>query len=153
LLRSDYISLVEERYFGSVSRKDITAVLDCFTASAEVRIYHGDAPPRRFQREGSDDGISALQEFYQHLCSNYDPGFSEFTHYIDREAGRCACTFLVTLVPCRGSAYTDAGTQRLRNCNFFTYDGDLIADMTIYYANPAAPAGGEAPPTGYPGLT
>jgi hypothetical protein len=153
LLRSNYISLVEERYFGSVSRKDIAAVLDCFTSAATVRIYHGDAEPRRFQRDGADGDHSPLEDFYQHLCRNYDPSFSEFTHYVDTEAGRCACTFLVTLVPCEGSAYAESGTQRLRNCNFFTYEADLITDMTIYYANPSAAAGGPVRPTGYPRRT
>ncbi|MDP6953656.1 MAG: hypothetical protein QGF53_12945 [Alphaproteobacteria bacterium] len=141
-----YVTLVEEAYFGSVMREDIAATLDCFTADAQVTIYHGDAPVRRFA-VSPQAGESPLREFYEHLFANYVPRFTAFRHFVDVPNACCAATFDVTLLPKPGSAYLDAGTRRLKNCNFFHCRGGKIFDMTIYYADPGADPGG---PTGFP---
>ena len=152
MTRDDYVALVEERYFGNVSREDIPAVVACFTADATVTIYHGDAEPRVFRaRPGA--GETPLPRFFEHLLANYAPRFTEFVHYVDEAGERCAATFLVTLTPKPGSAYGDAGVQSLRNCNFFRCRDGLIHEMTIYYSNPGTAAGVDAHgarPTGFP---
>lgn len=144
--RSDYIRLVEETYFGNVSRADIPAVLACFTPDANVVIYHGDRDPRRYRAAAAGEG-EHLSTWYAHLTGNFEPRFTEFHHYVDVEAQRCAATFLVTLTPRPGSPLAVHGIQRLRNCNFFDCRDGRIAAMTVYYANPAA---APAMPTGYP---
>ncbi len=141
-----YVTLVENAYFASVGREDIAAALDCFTPDAKVTIYHGDAPARRFAVEPGA-GESPLREFYDHLLANYVASFSGFRHFVDVPGERCAATFDVTLAPKPGSAYLDAGTRRLKNCNFFHCRDGKIFDMIIYYADPGADAGA---PTGFP---
>jgi hypothetical protein len=141
-----YVNLVEEDYFGSVSREDVAAALACFTPDAKVTIYHGDAPERRFAM-APGDGESPLRDFYGHLLANYMPRFSGFCHFVDVPGERCAATFDVALAPKPGSAYLDAGTRRLKNCNFFRCRDGKICEMIIYYADPGADAG---VPTGFP---
>ena len=62
-------------------------------------------------------------------------GYDRFDHVVDLEAGRHACTFTVRLT---GKPGTEIAGQRLtlRNCNVFRFQGDLIEDILIYYANP-----------------
>lgn len=148
--REGYIKIVAESYFGNVSAGDIDAVLACFTLDATVTIRHGDNPSRTFSADGSG-GWPRLRLFYEHLCGNYEPWFGEFVHYVDAENQRAACTFTVRLTPGSGSDYAAAGVQELKNCNFFSFTGDKIAEMTIYYSNSADSAkGGARTPTGYP---
>ena len=152
MTRDDYVDLVERRYFGSVAQADIPAAVACFTGDATVTIYHGDAEPRLFKARPSD-GETPLPRFFEHLLANYDPQFTEFVHYVDVANECCAATFLVTLTPKPGSAYGDAGVQRLRNCNFFRCQDGLIREMTIYYSNPGTADGRDARgsrPTGFP---
>lgn len=147
--RDHYVKLVEQDYFGSVARHDKAAILACFTDDARVTIYHGDNRPRRFQGKAAS-GESPLPSFFDHLLANYDPEFTEFTHFVDAENARCAATFKVTLTPTADSAYRDAGVQVLRNCNFFECRDGKIHDMIIYYANPGAAGAAEPAPTGFP---
>lgn len=152
MTRDDYVDLVEGRYFGNVVQADIPAVVACFTDDASVTIYHGDAAPRVFKAQPGA-GETPLPRFFEHLLANYEPGFTEFVHYVDTANERCAAMFLVTLTPKPGSAYRDAGVQRLRNCNFFRCRDGLIHEMTIYYSNPGAAGGADAHgsrPTGFP---
>ena len=141
--------LAEHRYFGAVARGDLTAVLACFTDDAEVIIRHGDLPTRIMRARPTGD-IPHISEFWRHLNGNFDASFTDFEHFVDESAQRCACTFEVTLRPKATSPYVARGTLRLHNCNFFWVRDGRIAKMIVYYANPDT--GGDAPnkPTGYP---
>jgi hypothetical protein len=144
--------LIEQTYFGNVESGGIDAVMACFTPGATVIIRHGDNPERFFDVQPSA-GKTALREFYEHLCGNYDAWFGDYMHYIDTAQERAASRFTVRLTPKPDGLYADAGEQELLNCNFFEFRDDLISDMIIYYANPNAgnaTAGLSAVPTGYP---
>jgi ketosteroid isomerase-like protein len=147
--RAAYVDLVENRYFGNVERGRIAAIRACFTDDAVVTIRHGDNPVRVFKGR-PDPGELPLEAFWEHICANYDPRFTEFEHVVDTDGGCCAATFLVTLVPKAGSQYRDRGTLTLRNCNFFWLEGGRIARMIVYYSNPDSGGTDGAKPTGYP---
>lgn len=150
--RESCIRLIEQTYFGNVESGGIDAVMACFTPGATVIIRHGDNPERFFGVQPSA-GKTALREFYEHLCGNYDAWFGDYMHYIDTAQERAASRFTVRLTPKPDGLYADAGEQELLNCNFFEFRDDLISDMIIYYANPNAgnaTAGLSAVPTGYP---
>ena len=147
--RSDYVNLVENRYFGSVTAAELDAVCACFTADAVITILHGDNPPRIFKASPAA-GEAPMRDFWAHLCANFHGRFTQFEHFIDVDAGRCAATFIVTLSPKPESAYADGGVLTLRNCNFFWIRGDRIERMTVYYANPDSAGAGAGKPTGYP---
>jgi hypothetical protein len=144
--RTAVIEFVEETYFGNVHRNNLTDVIDCFTSSATVFIRHGDNPVRKFSVAPTSDADN-LHEFYDHLCSNYDRGFGEFSHFVDIEAQSSACYFTVRMTPKPDGLYADAGEQILHNCNFFEYVDGRIQHMIIYYSN-SEPGGNR--PTGYP---
>ena len=144
-----YVKLVEEDYFGSVTRQDKDAILDCFTEDARVTIYHGDNEPRRFG-DKSSAGESPLGIFFDHLLANYDPRFENFIHYVDPENDRCATHFRVHLTPKADSPYSAFGVLVLQNCNFFRCRDGKIDDMILYYANPSAANAAEPTPTGFP---
>lgn len=116
LSRDECIELIEERYFGSVTRGNIDAALTCFTPDAVITIRHGDSPPRTLKAGG--EGADALRGFLEHLLANYEPSFTDFIHYVDTENRRCASRFTVSLTPRPDSAYAAAGAQELKNCNF-----------------------------------
>jgi hypothetical protein len=142
--REDYITLVEETYFGSVVRGDTHAIMDCFSQSAVVTIRHGDDTPKVFHRSPRPGQVD-LVEFYGHLLQQFDPWFGDYHHYYDPVAHTGASRFQVRLTPRPGQ---NVAAQHLFNCNFFELDGGKIREMLIYYSNPGAAA--EAA-TGYPG--
>lgn len=148
LRRHEYIELIEERYFGSLSHGDIEAALTCFTPDAVVTIRHGDSLARTFKADS--EGPDALRRFFEHLLANYDPSFIDFIHYIDAENGRCASRFTARLTPRSDAANTVEGVQELRNCNFFDLADGRIREMLIYYTNPGSESGDGSTPTGYP---
>jgi len=144
--RAFFIDLVENRYFGSVAQRDRAAVLAYFAEDAQIIIRHGDAAERCFHA-APDRQQAPLAAFFDHLWSKFDAAFTEFEHFVDVEAGRCAATFLATLTPHENSPVRDQGAQRPRNCNFFLCRDGLIEKMIIYYAQPGAEPGRA---TGYP---
>lgn len=148
----DYVQLVEDRYFGNVSRDRQDAVLACFADDAEIEIRHGDNPVRILKGRPLA-GESHLSEFWRHLNGNYRAAFADFQHFVDVASHRCAATFIVTLTPKPGSLYESQGIQTLKNCNFFWLRGTQIERMIVYYSNPAAADESSAQkkrPTGYP---
>jgi hypothetical protein len=149
LTRAASIELIEQRYFGSVMRADVPAVMACFTPDARVLIRHGDLPPRHFGATPAP-GESPLVSFYEHICGQYDCWFGEFAHTIDTRAQRAASLFQVRLKPRPGGLYAGSPVQRLSNCNFFDFTGGRIGRMLIYYSNPEAGARAGSSPTGYP---
>ncbi len=152
LKRDDYIKLVEEDYFGNVAQSNIDAILNCFTDDSSINIRHGDMPLRSFSKNPSASE-TALEDFYAHLCGNFNAWFGNFVHYVDAEIAHCSCTFTVQLKPLAESPYLDAGPQTLNNCNFFSYENGRIREMTIYYSNSEAGvlhARDSITPTGYP---
>lgn len=149
LTRAGLIELVEEHYFGNVTREDVEAVAACFTADAEIIIRHGDAPTR-LMKATPGPGETDMREFWRHLNANYRATFERFEHIVDVEAQRCAATFVVTLAPKRGSAYAPRGALTLLNCNFFWLENGRIARMIVYYANPDTGGPSAGKPTGYP---
>jgi hypothetical protein len=62
-----------------------------------------------------------------------DAVLTGFAHFVDLEQQRCACTFFLEITP------LDHGLQpgrRLRNCNFFRFEGGLIRAVTAYFSEP-----------------
>ena len=134
LTQEDYRRLVEEAYFGTVMTGNVDAVLEAFTDDAEVTIYHGDNPVRRFKKTPGEGEVD-LREFYAHLCGHFNAGFDGFMHVADLERARAAAMFTVTLTPRPDSPHAGEDALVLNNCNFFKYRGDKISWMVIYYSN------------------
>lgn len=149
LSRDELVALAEHRYFGAVARADLDAVLTCFTDDAEVIIRHGDLPTR-VMRARAEPGVPHISEFWKHLNANFDAAFTDFEHFADEPAQRCACVFDVTLRPKPNSPYVSRGTLQLKNCNYFWIRDGRIAKMIVYYANPDTGGDGPNKPTGYP---
>ncbi|MDX2143261.1 MAG: nuclear transport factor 2 family protein [Rhodospirillaceae bacterium] len=150
--RDHYIKLVERDYFGNVMAENLDAVVACFTPDAEITIFHGDNPIRRFFGQPTGDQ-QHLRTFWAHLCGNYDSHFGRFRHVVDADNECCASTFIVTLKPKPTSEYLATGTLTLNNCNFFWCRAGQIHRMTIYYANPTLGAKlglAASGPTGFP---
>jgi len=152
LSRAHYIKLVEQDYFGNVMAEDLDAIERCFTPDAEITIFHGDNPIRRFFGT-PEKHQEPLRAFWAHLCGNYAAHFGNFSHVVDDANECCAATFIVTLTPKPGSAYLATGTLTLNNCNYFWCRDGRIHRMTIYYANPTLGAKlglASVGPTGFP---
>jgi ketosteroid isomerase-like protein len=66
LYRAALIDLVENRYFGNVTREDVDAVAACFTDDAEIVIRHGDAPTR-VMKASPAPGETDMRDFWRHV--------------------------------------------------------------------------------------
>ena len=146
--RAFLTDLIENRYFGGVTRSDMAGIRGCFSDDATVVIRHGDNPPRQFAAAGQGPDVSDLMTFYEHICGNYECWFGDFVNYLDPEGACAASRFMVRLTPRPEGRYAGVPVQELMNCNFFDLSADgRIQHMIVYYSNSA---GGEGAPTGYP---
>jgi ketosteroid isomerase-like protein len=102
-----YMDMVEEKYFASVDRKDMDAVLDCFAEDAVFTIQSAFTT-----HEGRDTGI---RKMFENLFATYEQKIvhRDFKHVVDVENNRCAAQFEVELADAEGNE------TYLSNCNFF----------------------------------
>lgn len=133
--RDDYITLVEQNYFGSVMKEDLAGVVPCFTDDCEVVICKGDETPRR-SCGSATVGQNPLAAFYEQLFIDYETVVEDFERTIDVSAHRCASNFTVTFTPKPGAAHEDVGPLRYTNSNFFRCRDGKIHAMIVYFANP-----------------
>lgn len=133
--RDDYVRLVEDDYFGNVASPDLGAVLACFTDDARATVYHGSDPVQVYARRPRS-GESPLEAYFEYVFATFAVEYEGFTHWVDVENERCACTFVVYLTGKPGTQLASAGRTRYENANFFQCRDGKFADVTIYYASP-----------------
>jgi ketosteroid isomerase-like protein len=121
--------MVEDRYFGSVDRKDLAATLECFCPDAvftirSTTVCDGQLKAIVTVHEGRDTGIRRM---FENLFNNYTfMVHKDFTHVVDVEHERCAAQFNVVLVG------TDGREIHMSNCNFFYLEGGKFKRVYVY---------------------
>ncbi|MEM4412688.1 MAG: nuclear transport factor 2 family protein [Candidatus Caldarchaeum sp.] len=121
--------MVEEKYFGSVDRKDLAATLECFCPDAVFIIRSTTAQGGYPQlvittHKGRDTGI---KQMFENLFQNYSfMVHKDFTHVVDTERERCAAQFDVILVGADGRQIT------MSNCNFFYLEQGKFKRVEVY---------------------
>lgn len=123
LSRDALVDLAIERYFASVDRKDLPAVLDCFHDTASVCIQTA------FTRHS---GTAELARMYTDFFDSYDViVHKDFTCTVDEAHGRIAACFEAVLTK-------DGAVTQLFNTNFWRLRDGKFQDVHIYMsgANP-----------------
>jgi ketosteroid isomerase-like protein len=108
-----------ERYFAAVDRKDVGAVLACFSPNSRFTIAtYGTV------YEGRDTQIKAM---FERLNARYASVWhGDFDHVVQTLQGRVASRFRVKNI-------TFDGQQLVKNnCNFFRIEKGLFAEVFVY---------------------
>jgi len=134
-VRSRYIDIVENQYFGNMALGKPELILPLLSEDAVLTGFFGTNAPR-VVKHVAGPGEESFVHFLSALKADFTLHYSDFIHFVDVEAERCACTFRLDVIP-RDPAST-VGIRRLRNCNFFQFDRGLIRAVTAYFAAPSA---------------
>jgi len=131
--RGQYIDIVQHQYFGGMARARPQQILPLLSDTAVLTGFFGSNAPR-IVRHRPAEGEESFEQFLGALHADFALVYSSFEHFIDVDAQRSACTFLLEITP-RNHAST-VGVRKLRNCNFFQFEAGLITAVTAYFANP-----------------
>ena len=114
-----YVEMVEKKYFASVDKKDMGAVLDCFNKDAVFTIQSA------FDvNEGRDQGIRKMFEEY---FKNFKWGVhKDFTHLVDPERQCGASQFLVEVED------HDGNKTYMSNCNVHFFKNGKFQRVFVY---------------------
>ena len=122
--RAGLIDLAINRYFASVDRKELDAVLDCFHDNAMITIQTA------FTVHA---GKQAIGRMFTDFMNAYDTiVHRDFTCTVDEVNGRIAAVFCAELSEANGTR------TLLENTNFWRVRGDRFQEVYIYMsgANP-----------------
>lgn len=123
LSRDALVDLALQKYFASVDRKDLDAVMACFHDTSSVCIQTA------FTRHS---GTAELRRMYQDFFDSWDViVHKDFTCTIDEANGRIAASFEAVLTK-------DGEKTQLFNTNFWRVRDGKFQDIYIYMsgANP-----------------
>jgi len=129
-----YIDIVEHQYFGNMAAARPGQILALLSDDVVLTGFSGSDPPRVVRRRPGP-GEESFDHFLTALHVDFTLAYSQFVHFVDVPAQRCACTFRLEL-RARDPA-SPAGTRVLRNSNFFQFRDGLIHAVVAYFSLPA----------------
>jgi len=133
--RTQYIDIVENRYFGNMALGRPESILPLLSPDAVLTGFFGTNAPR-VVKHVAGPGEETFVHFLSALKADFTLHYSDFTHFVDVDCERCACTFRLEVIP--RDPNSAVGIRRLRNCNFFQFQRGLISVVTAYFAAPPA---------------
>ena len=137
MVRADYIHMVEQVYFGGMTRGVIEPILALFTPEATITTFYGETPAR-LMRFHPGEGEERLVEFFSKAVDTFDIHYTDFEHVVDVEAERIWSMYTLHIAGKPGGPMADSPARKLRNCNFFELKDGKITAVTAYFANPPA---------------
>ena len=133
--RADYIAMVEEVYFGGMTRGDVEPIFALFTPDTTITTFYGATPARRM-RADPGEGEEPLADFFTKAIDTFDVSYSDFEHVVDVDAERIWSIYTLQIAGKPGGPMADSPARQLRNCNFFELRAGKIIAVTAYFANP-----------------
>jgi ketosteroid isomerase-like protein len=116
--REGLIDLALNKYFASVDRKDLDAVLDCFHDNAMMTVQTS------FTTHAGKDNIKRM---FTEFMSAFDVIIHrDFTCTVDEDNGRITASFVAELHD------ADGNKTYLENTNFWRIRGDKFQEVYIY---------------------
>ncbi len=116
--REGLIELAINKYFASVDRKDLGAVLDCFHDNAMITTQTS------FTTHAGKDSIERM---FKDFMSAFDVIIHrDFTCTVDEDNGRITASFVAELTD------RDGGKTYLENTNFWRIRGDKFQEVYVY---------------------
>ena len=114
-----YLQMVEEEFFASIDRRDLSATLNCFCEDAVFTIQSAFTT-----FEGRDTGIRRM---FQNSLENFSSAVhQDFVHVVDVEHERCATQFDVELLAVGGNKIN------MSNCNFFYFENGKFKRVYVF---------------------
>ena len=120
LSRAELIELATIRYFGSVDRKDMEAVLDCFHDGALLCVQ------TEFTRHAGKDAIRKMFEGFMGAYATIV--HKDFTCTVDEKNGRITASFEAVLTA------EDGSVTRLFNTNFWRIRDGKFQEVYVYFS-------------------
>jgi len=118
LNREQLVELAIQRYFASVDRKNLDAVLDCFHENAMLTVQTAYA---------THVGHAGLRRMFTDFFAAFATIIHrDFTCTVDEKNGRIAACFVAELVDHKG------GRTLLENTNFWRIRGDRFQEVYVY---------------------
>ncbi len=133
--RADYIAMVEDVYFGGMSRGDVAPIFALFTPDTTITTFYGATPFRRMRAEPGA-GEEPLADFFTKAIDTFDVRYTDFQHVIDVEAERIWSIYTLHISAKPDGPMAGTPARKLRNCNFFELKAGKIFAVTAYFANP-----------------
>jgi len=116
--REGLVDLALNKYFASVDRKDLDAVLDCFHDNAMMTVQTS------FTTHAGKDSIKRM---FTEFMSAFDViVHRDFTCTVDEDNGRITASFVAELTD------ADGNKTYLENTNFWRIRGDKFQEIYIY---------------------
>lgn len=116
--REGLIELAINKYFASVDRKDLDAVLDCFHDNAMITTQTS------FTTHAGKDNIKRM---FEDFLSAFDViVHRDFTCTVDEDNGRITASFVAELTDNEGAK------TYLENTNFWRIRGDRFQEVYVY---------------------
>lgn len=120
LSRAELIELATISYFGSVDRKDMGAVLDCFHDGALLCVQ------TEFTRHA---GKAAIQKMFEGFMGAYASiVHKDFVCTVDEKNGRITASFEAVLTA------DDGSVTRLFNTNFWRIRDGKFQEVYVYFS-------------------
>ncbi|WP_295529494.1 nuclear transport factor 2 family protein [Novosphingobium sp. Chol11] len=120
LSRAELIELATIRYFGSVDRKDMEAVLDCFHDGALLCVQ------TEFTRHA---GKAAIRKMFEGFMGAYASiVHKDFVCTVDEKNGRITASFEAVLTG------DDGSVTRLFNTNFWRIRDGKFQEVYVYFS-------------------
>ena len=135
MTRADYIALVEDVYFGGMTRGNIAPILALFAPDATITTFYGETPARRMRAEPRA-GEELLSSFFSKAVDTFDVRYTDFEHVVDVEAERIWSMYTLHIAGKPNGPMKDSPLRKLRNCNFFEFGEGKLIRVTAYFANP-----------------
>jgi len=114
----ELIDLAINQYFGSVDKKDLEAVLNCFHDNAMLTVQ------TVFTLH---EGKQNIGRMFKDFFDNYDVILHrDFTYTVDEMNGRIVASFIAELKDSEGN------TTYLHNTNFWRIRGNKFQEVYVY---------------------
>ena len=114
----ELIDLAINQYFGSVDKKDLEAVLNCFHDNAMLTVQ------TVFTLH---EGKQNIGRMFKDFFDNYDVILHrDFTYTVDEMNGRIVASFIAELKD------SEANTTYLHNTNFWRIRGNKFQEVYVY---------------------
>lgn len=126
--RDDYISLVEDEYFAGMAEGHPERSIALFSDDGRVTARAAGSPSR-VARRNPGLGEESLEDFFTVILQTYVVSYSDFWHSVDVQAQRHCALYTVRLQPLDPGPGLEA--RRLRNANFFQFEGRAVRDVLV----------------------
>ena len=126
LSHSDYVTLIEDEYFGSMAAGRPERSVRLFAAGGVLTACFPGLPVR-VARHDPGAAEETLDHFFGAVLETFQVSYSGFWHSVDVPAERICSTYTLHLSP----RSDPADVRELRNANFFQFSAGRLREVLV----------------------